>query len=83
MTVQELIDMLMKIRNKNRLVILQKDPEGHGFSPAYDGVDANVVWQQNVQGIKMQKLTEASKKMGCTKADVGTGVPAVILWPTS
>jgi len=33
MTVQELIEQLQRIEDKSRIVILQKDSEGNGYSP--------------------------------------------------
>ncbi len=36
MTVNELIIKLQEIDNKNRVIILQKDGEGNGYSPLSD-----------------------------------------------
>ena len=83
MTVQELIDELKKVKNKKRIVILQKDPEGNGFSPADDGVDSNAVWDEENEEIGKEKLTAADRKAGLSVDDVRDGEPAVVLWPTS
>lgn len=82
MTVNDLIDMLKTIKNKKRIVILQRDPEGNGFAPADDGVDDNAVWYSEDEDVGIEKLTKENRKDGYTEDDVREGEPAVILWPT-
>lgn len=79
MTVKELIALLSAL-DPDRIVILQRDPEGNGYAPL-DGVDDNTVWQAEDSEARVQTLTSELKARGFTLEDVGDGVPSVILYP--
>lgn len=84
MTVGELIAELSKI-DPARLVILQKDAEGNGYSPLYGiddnaGYDAETRWSGSV---RRQQLSESDRQSGYTDEDVAgpDAVPCVVLHP--
>jgi hypothetical protein len=79
MTVQELIDELNKIENKDRQVIMAKDAEGNGYSPLSSfwlgAYRAETTWCGDVGFESVDDLEE-----GYDEEDViDDGEPAVIL----
>ena len=85
MIVQQLIDRLNKVENKDRLVVMSKDSEGNGFSPLYDfGEEAYAAETTWYGYVGLEKLTEEDRKKGFSEEDViEDGVPALVLWPTN
>ncbi len=85
MTVQQLIDRLNGIEDKTRIVILQKDAEGNGFSPLADMDDnctyaAKSTWHGDV-GI--ERLTDELRRRGFDDEDVKGGVLCLVLAPVN
>lgn len=83
MTVQDLIDELMAVKDKSRLVILQEDPEGNGYRKLR-GLDDNCSGnhtQFNRYEIGLEELSPDLMELGYTKADVLDGEPVVVLFP--
>lgn len=84
MKVKELKKLLEKV-DDNRIVILQKDGEGNGYSPL-EGISdeenykADSTWSGEVG---FEKLTPALKKAGYCEEDVLEGEPACILFPVN
>jgi hypothetical protein len=74
---------LLENVDDNRIVILQKDSEGNGYSPLA-GVDdelnylADSTWSGEV---KYAKLTPELIKQGYGEEDCGDGEPALVLFP--
>lgn len=85
MTVQELIDQLLLVEDKSRLVIMQSDGEGNRMSPLSDFSDNAVYDDDNTWGgeVGLQTLTTDLVGRGYTKADLGSGVPCLVLYPTN
>ncbi len=85
MTVKELIEEL-KDMDPERLVVLQKDSEGNGFSPL-SGADDNAryVAETTWHGeIKYERLSAEQRIQGYTDSDVTSqGVPACVLFPVN
>ena len=82
MTVKELIEQL-KDEDPDRLVVMQKDGEGNGYSPLCDfwtaAYRADSTWSGETG---LESLSEDNKKEGYSEDDVITdGVPALILTP--
>ena len=71
MTVKELIAELGEIADQNRIVIMQKDGEGNGYSPL-SCVETDAYWAE----------TTWSGDVGLEPETPG-GVPALILVPTN
>lgn len=82
MTVQQLIDLLLLVEDKSRVVVLQKDAEGNGYSPL-EGIEDNVVYepQSTWSGGVTQELTPELRAMGYSDEDVGEGYPCLVLYP--
>ena len=84
MTVKELVELL-KDEDPNRIIILQKDSEGSGFSPCA-GIDTGVyvpnsTWSGEVY---LEELTPELEEKGFGEEDVAEdGIKALILWPTN
>ena len=83
MTIKELITELQAIENQDRLVIIQRDPEGNGYMPL-TGVWATANYSpyspsQGEAGI--EKLTPELRSNGYSEEDVNDGTPAVVLQP--
>jgi hypothetical protein len=69
MTVRDLINWLETVEDKSRIVILQKDSEGNGYSPA-SGVD--------------QSFYEAETTWnGFVDDDNVKAKPCIVLWPVN
>lgn len=86
MTVRELIEELQKM-DPERIVILQKDAEGNGYSPC-DGVDDNAAYEPDSTwsgDVKRQTLDDDDRKAGFGEEDLaGEGAqPCVVLWPVN
>jgi hypothetical protein len=79
MKVKELIAELRKL-DPERIVILQKDPEGNGYSPL-EGVEDNATWQADDKEVRLSMLTPDLAKQGFTLEDVGDGELCVVLYP--
>lgn len=82
MTVKELIEELLKI-DLDRIVILQKDSEGNGYSPLA-GIDGNAVYNAETTycgEVKIAYLTTELIKQGFSDDDVGDGQPCLVLYP--
>lgn len=84
MTVAELILELQKL-DQSRIVILQKDSEGNGYSPLA-GVDDNAAYDE-INGysgdVGILQLTPELRKQGFTDEDMSSGAPCVVLYPTN
>jgi hypothetical protein len=81
MTVGELIKEL-KTYEKDRVVILQQDPEGNGYY-SLDGIYPGA-WDKKRQNAGLERLTEGDIAAGFTEEDIvkGRGVkPALFLVP--
>ena len=85
MKVKTLIRLLQKMDGE-RIVILQKDGEGNGFSPLC-GADDNCKYVQETSwygDVGIEKLTKQDIKSGHTEEDVEItkdGQKAVVLFP--
>ena len=82
MKIKQLIKILEKM-DGDRIVILQKDGEGNGFSPLA-GADDNTQYlpDSTYSGeIGIEKLSKIDKKKGFTEADVMKGKKSVVLFP--
>ena len=81
LSVADLIKKLKKV-DQNRVVILQKDSEGNGYSPLHDfwtgAYDETADWDNCVG---LEKLTDEDRKDGYEESDIVDGVPAIILTP--
>lgn len=84
-TVKELKKLLENV-DENRIVILQNDAEGNGYSPLA-GIDdeSNYRAYSTYSGeVGYEKLTAALRKQGYSDGDVVSGdgaEPALILFP--
>jgi len=84
MNVKELKELLKNVDDE-RIVILQKDSEGNGYSPL-EGIDDESVYQADSTWsgeVKYEKLTPELKKQGYGEEDCGNGEPALILYPVN
>lgn len=88
MTVKELIELLKEC-DPDRLVILQKDSEGNGYSPLSGGERAAYIadstWSGEVR-YEPDQLTDEMRQRGYTEEDCaeeGNYTPAVVLWPVN
>jgi hypothetical protein len=83
MTVHELIEALSK-EDPNRLVVMQSDAEGNGYSPLADfwtgSYQAETTWSGEAG---LEKLTESQIKAGYTEEDILQGVAALVLCPVN
>ena len=84
MKVKELKKLLEKVDDE-RIVILQKDGEGNGYSPLYCIDDESVYQADSTWSgeVKYEKLTAELKKQGYSEEDCGEGEPALILCPVN
>lgn len=82
MTVKQLIKLLMKEKNQNRIVVLSSDEEGNSFSELV--VVETGAYDADNNEIGIEKLTPELEKTGFTPEDVmsGRGQPALILYPS-
>ena len=81
MNVQDLIDELSKIKNKERLVLISKDPEGNGFNSFTSFSEEACVLDGHEYMIGLEELTDEFKRQGYTEEDVlEDGNPCVVLW---
>lgn len=81
MTVKELIKQLQK-EDPERVIVLQRDPEGNGYSPMKDFWTGAYVEKYGEVGLEPQDLDEEAKKKGYTKDDVKeNGKKALIIYP--
>jgi hypothetical protein len=78
MTVEQLVELLLKVDQK-REVVISRDEEGNGYSPLWDVCDGGMYRDGEVG---LEKLTQEDIEAGYTEADVfKTGAPAVVLYP--
>jgi hypothetical protein len=87
MTVAELIKELESIEDKSRIVILQKDAEGNGYSPLYScttgAYDADSTWSGEVS-LEFGDLDDELRAQGYSDEDVSlSGAPCVVLCPVN
>lgn len=74
MTVQEFIDLLQEVDDKEREVVVQRDSEGNGYSPLAD------VWE----GIYVPECAWSGEAYTEDDgADQDDGLPALFLIPTN
>lgn len=84
MKVRALIAILEKM-DPERVVILQKDAEGNGYSPL-EGADDNCLYAADSTWsgeVGHERLTEKDRKQGYTDEDIGHGEKAVVLFPVN
>lgn len=87
MTVKELIEQLSNVANQDRVVVLQKDSEGNGYSPLYSlehgAYRAESTWSGEV-GLEAEDLNDELREQGFSEDDViKDGVPALVLVPVN
>jgi hypothetical protein len=85
MKVKDLITLLQSC-NGDDLVILAKDAEGNGFSPARQTTNDMYLAESTWSGeVRMRELTPEMEKQGYSEEDVGLPedgfVNCVVLWP--
>lgn len=85
MTVQELIDKLEEVEDKNQIVIMSKDAEGNNFSPfahmSAQAYRSDSTWSGE---IGLEELTPELEEHGYSEGDVmEDGMPAIVLWPVN
>lgn len=84
MNVGELKKFLEDV-NDNRIVILQADGEGNGYSPLAGLDDSSVYIADSTWSgeVKYERLTPELEKQGYSEEDCGNGEPALILFPVN
>lgn len=87
MTVGELIKELELIEDKSRIVILQKDVEGNGYSPCdlcWTGAyEADSTWSGHVR-LEATDLNDDMRSLGFSEEDVSlVGKPCLVLCPVN
>lgn len=85
MTVQELINHLNEVQDKTRIVILQRDSEGNGYSPL-SYADDNCTYAATTKHsgeVGVERLTGQLRKIGFTEEDQNDGVPCLVLAPVN
>jgi len=85
MTVAELIQELDRIEDKTRLVIIQKDGEGNGYSPISCVEEDGYVAEEDWLGERtLEALTPELESQGYSEEDVDEdAVPALFLIPVN
>jgi hypothetical protein len=76
LTVGELMTELAKYE-PDTIIVLSRDPEGNGYSPAYNCEGMN--YEDGEVGYG--ELTEDLKDAGYGEEDIRSGVPALVIWP--
>lgn len=81
MRVKELIELLQR-EDPRRLVVVQKDAGGNGYSPL-DGIWTGMYRADTAYGGEagLQKLTDEDRAAGYGEEDVLEGEPALMLFP--
>ncbi len=84
MTVRELIELLQD-EDPDALVVVQKDPDGNGYSPLNDIWEGGYVAENNWSGeAYLLELTQHDRKAGYTEEDVREdATKAVFLCPVN
>ncbi len=84
MKVKELIKLLESV-DPDRLVILQKDGEGNGFSPLCDVYTGAYTLETSYSGeVYLEELTDELREQGFGEEDVCIdGEKAVVMCPTN
>lgn len=79
MTVRDLIKLLEKIENQDRVVVLETDQEGNDFAELEEVATAAFYEGE----IGLEKLTEDLEEKGYCDEDLAPedSQPAVVLWP--
>ena len=81
MTVGQLIGLLRN-EDLNRIVILQKDGEGNGYSPLSRYETASYLAESTYSGeVHPENLTPEHIEQGFTEEDIKGGIPALVLVP--
>jgi hypothetical protein len=84
MTVKELIELLKVVQDQDRIVVMQKDAEGNGYSPLYclslGAYDAETTWYGEVG---LEVLTAEDEARGYSHEDVVDGEPCIVLEPVN
>ena len=80
MTVNELIELLQTF-DPRALVIMQRDPEGNGYSPL-SGAEDNGAWDHEEGEYGYAELTLDLEEQGFSQEDCIQGQPAVVLYPS-
>lgn len=85
MKVNELISLLEKVENKERIVVMSKDGEGNSFSPISDIAEDAYLAESTWAGERFcEELTPELIKDGFGEGDIHEdAVPALFLWPTN
>jgi hypothetical protein len=86
MTVQDLIDELLSVENRDRVVVMQKDGEGNGYSPL-ECTDDSVHYQAETTWsgeVGYAELTPELEERGYGEEDIlDDGRPALVLVPVN
>lgn len=77
MLVRELIEMLQELE-PDTLVVLQKDPEGNGYSPCAGAALSNYIAESTYSGIVFDDVEELDLVEG---EEVPDSDVCVVLWP--
>ena len=80
-TVKDLLKEL-KAMDQDRIVVLQRDPEGNGYSPC-KGADDNAAYNEREGGAGKQELLPIDLERGFDENDLAcnNSIPCVILFP--
>lgn len=84
MKVKALIAILKKM-DPDRVVVLQKDAEGNGYSPL-EGVDDNALYSADSTWsgeVGYERLSKKMRAQGYGDEDIGHGEKAVVLFPVN
>ncbi len=83
MKVSELIELL-KEEDQNRIVIMQADGEGNGYSPLADFYTGSYLADSTWSGeVGLEELTSELEEEGYSEEDVLEGEKALILCPVN
>lgn len=82
MTVQELIDILQAIANKNAIVILSKDAEGNNCSPLQVVDDSEETYYE-AETTWSGELYDVEDVEGWSEEDTKNMEPCIVLWPVN
>jgi len=79
MTVQELIEILQGVEDKEREVVVSMDEEGNGFRPVHQ-IDANSLFDPTENEVGIETLTPELREQGYCEEDLGCGTPCIVIW---
>lgn len=86
MTVQELIDMLTKLPNKDRIVVQSIDSEGNSIRNTAEVSEGAFEQDSSWDGeLRLEELTDELIDLGFGPEDVGSeeAKPCVCFWPVN